>query len=297
MTNPVILLGTQSNGETLPVQVDATGRLVAEGLQGQPGEPGSPGEPGEPGPPGQPGQPGETGPPGKDGEGVPLPYGEEGTYLGIVDGVPKWNKLDISVVNPGPYLYTDPSLPPGNGAGPAIWLAEGEKYEGMEQWDDYLRTLPCWDDPGSTEYQGVGTYYTEPFRLRFELENKLGDILRLHIRFRCLTSQSGSNAVVEVVPTDDSNISIIDNQRSVTRPSGEWLLIDFDAVFLLNRENLGTREFTFNRYIGSYLQGSEYYVCTSYRLEDSSTFLMKEYVQMKNRINEFKQAEAQLRPR
>ena len=37
MTNPVILLGTQSNGETLPVQVDATGRLVAEGLQGPPG--------------------------------------------------------------------------------------------------------------------------------------------------------------------------------------------------------------------------------------------------------------------
>jgi len=32
MTNPVILLGTQSNGETLPVQVDEFGRLVAEGL-------------------------------------------------------------------------------------------------------------------------------------------------------------------------------------------------------------------------------------------------------------------------
>jgi hypothetical protein len=32
MTNPVILLGTQSNGETLPVQVDATGRRVANGL-------------------------------------------------------------------------------------------------------------------------------------------------------------------------------------------------------------------------------------------------------------------------
>ena len=43
MTNPVILLGTQSNGETLPVQVDATGRLVAEGLQGQVGPEGPPG--------------------------------------------------------------------------------------------------------------------------------------------------------------------------------------------------------------------------------------------------------------
>ena len=35
MTDPVVLYGTQSNGETLPVQVDDTGRLVAEGLQGQ----------------------------------------------------------------------------------------------------------------------------------------------------------------------------------------------------------------------------------------------------------------------
>ena len=43
MTNPVILLGTQSNGETLPVQVDATGRLVAEGLPGPEGPEGPPG--------------------------------------------------------------------------------------------------------------------------------------------------------------------------------------------------------------------------------------------------------------
>ena len=49
MTNPVILLGTQSNGETLPVQVDAFGRLVAEGLQGPEGPEGPPGEDGPPG--------------------------------------------------------------------------------------------------------------------------------------------------------------------------------------------------------------------------------------------------------
>ena len=43
MTDPVILLGTQSNGETLPVQVDEFGRLVAEGLKGDPGDPGNDG--------------------------------------------------------------------------------------------------------------------------------------------------------------------------------------------------------------------------------------------------------------
>ena len=61
MTNPVVLYGTQSNGETLPVQVDATGRLVAEGLQGEPGEKGDKGDQGDPGPQGPPGEPGTGG--------------------------------------------------------------------------------------------------------------------------------------------------------------------------------------------------------------------------------------------
>ena len=46
MTDPVILLGTQSNGETLPVQVNSSGQLVAEGLQGPKGEDGAQGPPG-----------------------------------------------------------------------------------------------------------------------------------------------------------------------------------------------------------------------------------------------------------
>lgn len=45
-----ILYGTQSNGETLPVQVNEFGQLVAQGL---PGEQGIQGPPGEPGPVGE----------------------------------------------------------------------------------------------------------------------------------------------------------------------------------------------------------------------------------------------------
>ena len=53
-----ILYGTQSNGETLPVQVNEFGQLVAQGIPGAPGEPGAPGAPGAPGPPGPEGPPG-----------------------------------------------------------------------------------------------------------------------------------------------------------------------------------------------------------------------------------------------
>lgn len=62
MTNPVILYGTQSNGETLPVQVDETGRLVAEGLPGPEGPQGEQGPQGEPGPAGEPGSGGSEPP-------------------------------------------------------------------------------------------------------------------------------------------------------------------------------------------------------------------------------------------
>ena len=73
MTDPVVLYGTQSNGETLPVQVDDTGRLVAEGLQGQEGPPGPPGQPGA------------------DGGAFPLPPDPyEGALLGWLNGGLAW---------------------------------------------------------------------------------------------------------------------------------------------------------------------------------------------------------------
>ena len=82
MTNPVILLGTQSNGETLPVQVDATGRLVAEGLQGEQGEQGIQGPPGPPGPSGE----------------IELPPDPwEGAFLGWSNGQLAWLTTGITI--------------------------------------------------------------------------------------------------------------------------------------------------------------------------------------------------------
>lgn len=86
MTNPVVLLGTQSNGETLPVQVDATGRLVAEGLQGPEGPPGPPGV----------------------GELPPDPF--EGALLGWINGELAWVNSSIPIAPGvfGPISAWDP---------------------------------------------------------------------------------------------------------------------------------------------------------------------------------------------
>ena len=78
MTNPVLLLGTQSNGETLPVQVNSFGQLVAEGLQGPEGPQGPPGPEGPQGPQG----------PGGGIELPPDPY--EGALLGWLNNELAW---------------------------------------------------------------------------------------------------------------------------------------------------------------------------------------------------------------
>lgn len=48
-----ILFGTTADGSTLPVQVNESGQLVAQGLPGPQGQQGEPGEPGPPGPAGE----------------------------------------------------------------------------------------------------------------------------------------------------------------------------------------------------------------------------------------------------
>ena len=92
MTDPVILLGTQSNGETLPVQVNQFGQLVAQGLDGAIGPEGPRGP---------------EGPPGPQGDGVPDYAGvEDGWILMIVAGQPTWVPAQDPSSGPliGPWL-------------------------------------------------------------------------------------------------------------------------------------------------------------------------------------------------
>ena len=80
MTDPVILLGTQSNGETLPVQVNQFGQLVAEGLQGPPGP---------------------EGPSGTCPDLPPDPY--EGALLGWLNGGLAWIGSEPVPIPPGSF--------------------------------------------------------------------------------------------------------------------------------------------------------------------------------------------------
>ena len=173
MTNPVILLGTQSNGETLPVQVDATGRLVAEGLKGDTGDPGSQGPPGGSFP--LPPDPYEGALLGwLDGElawiGTPpvvLPEGMFGPILSYVEGQVVVEGKVLEGVENGVYLtQTDiegnPTNPLWNQS--AIWSTGGTSPEG-----DPVSLPTCFDGDETTKGGAAGgTLWTPPEPILYE---------------------------------------------------------------------------------------------------------------------------------
>ena len=143
MTDPVILLGTQSNGETLPVQVDAFGRLVAEGLQGPEGPEGP------------------TGPPGPEGPSFELPPDPyEGALLGWLNNELAWIGTPPVPIPPGVFgpitdwnsesgiLQVEGPIPPEVGNGVYLWQCERDGtlymngYLPTETWTDYATGSP-----------------------------------------------------------------------------------------------------------------------------------------------------------
>ena len=137
MTDPVIHLGTQSNGETLPVQVDGFGRLVAEGLQGSEGPPGA------------------QGPPGADGGSFPLPPDPyEGALLGWLNNELAWIGSPPVPIPPGVFgpitgwnaqdglLTVEGEIPAAVGSGVYVWQCNQDGTYFTEGWN----TSQVWSD-------------------------------------------------------------------------------------------------------------------------------------------------------
>ena len=150
MTDPVILLGTQSNGETLPVQVDGFGRLVAEGLQGPEGPEGP------------------QGPPGPEGPSFVLPPDPyEGALLGWLNNELAWVGTPPVPIPPGvfgPIVSWDPNSgfldiegPIPDDIGPGVYV-----YQCDEQGNYYTagwNTSQVWSDfvaPDTSFYPDAG---------------------------------------------------------------------------------------------------------------------------------------------
>ena len=291
MTNPVILLGTQSNGETLPVQVDATGRLVAEGLQGQPGDPGSQGEKGDKG------DPGPKGADGADGAGVPSPYGGEGSYLWIKDGAPAWTTGE----DPGPGPEPEPDVIfnglPGRGNGIELFDSSGNLTNPPDETpDSWARKQSNWWDPNQTKegiiFNNGGNDFnsgSQSNNFEMEMSNSFGKVLEImftaNIEYITTSAWQG-NLVIE--QTDQYIVPI--------RSEVPFEKINYETSYLNTTVTMG---FLLNREVTSYapkfvfnwsFAGLKWSIFNGWRLVDPGLYAVEQQMRAQKEIEDLRRA-------
>lgn len=250
MTNPVVLFGTQSNGETLPVQVDATGRLVAEGLQGEPGEQGPPGPPGLP----------------------QLPSGEfEGAVLGWVDGALAWLEPSglpqplgiegqiIQMHNDEAVWVTAPEVPPVFVA-PVILTNDtyldsdkfgmfdnfGNKPVITTTWDKYAREQPFWTALKSSSAAGLSYKNATSITGSFNMDNQFGRVLEIGVgcKNKCTGGKYGSYPWKLVASASSGNLVPIRVEHSYSAKPNNYGETTTKLQWLINREDIGDFQVT-----------------------------------------------------
>ena len=271
-----ILYGTQSNGETLPVLVDQFGNLLAKGIEGEPGTPGLPGTPGEPGGEGPPG------PKGDPGEGVPLPYGPDGAYLQIIDGVPAWTDDPGPGPGPGPgpdpnivsetiwtnyNLYTDANVPI-DPPDPLAWLFATDSWG-----DPYAQTLegPRAVPDGNTKYWD-DTY---------QLTNSFGKVITIGYMVNW-NAIAGKEFPPLQVTTTENNAQLVSSTFTALRvEKGMDGWNGGEISWLLNRE---ISTFTTRAQIDDGFMSSPKVILRKYTLEDPGTFALRRQMQLEQQI-------------
>ena len=215
-----ILYGTQSNGETLPVLVDQFGNLLAKGIEGQPGQPGQPGTPGEPGGEGPPG------PKGDPGEGVPLPYGGEGSSLIIANGEPAWS-----------YPPEPPSLMIWTNSADSTATDDNNGLISPADNAEYAKSLPSWLSTETESLAGCCIHWydrgtTPPATpskfVEFDFENSFSKVVTLYVISRAKRRDSGATYNKSLFsPVEGSNISevILRPHREEGPPRRDPLLV------------------------------------------------------------------------
>ena len=199
MSDPVILWGTQSNGETLPVQVNELGQLVAEGLQGPEGPIGPEGPPGPSGelPDGavdgnvlswENGEATWADPP----SGLPEPMGIEGQIIQIVNSEPVW-VTNNAVPNPSPNKITAVTGSTNCATGVGIFDDDGVCQPNGTEWDTFARYLNCWRNLDPTIQTGISSAASSRLTVSFDVEIQRDAVLEIGT---AVQAQKGGNESV-----------------------------------------------------------------------------------------------------
>ena len=283
-----ILYGTTSEGESLPVQVNETGQLVAQGLRGEPGEPGGKGDKGDPGEPGPPGSPGEDG---ADGVGVPQPYGEEGSYLWIKDGEPAWTTGEDPAPEPEP---TDDQViftASGESFTPSYAISQfNSKMDWITDFNAHMKSLPSWEDSLSSKKMGVGWNDGNMAYTKAAFKSAFGKVLELDV---FSVKSVGDMQAQNYEWTYRLQCDSWDNFQQIRTeykfyPSVNQMQVRKIETFsvLVTRDNFDWN-FTFRLFgVWEDSQSTDGCWLHAWRLVDADTYLMREHIRQQKRIQE-----------
>lgn len=268
-----ILLGTQSNGDTLPVQVNEFGQLVAKGIDGSQGEPGAQGQPGETGPPGQ---------PGPAGEGVPQPYGAEGTYLRIQSGVPTW--LEGPPEPPDPAVVLTDSISPSVASTRVFINDTGGRDYPTSGYDDWLRAQSYFESP-VFEKKGLGVdgSVTNDW-YEFNLVGAQGLVFEVAIAFKKPVSSSGGTVNITLQSNNPQLAGVVDSLQEREDDGRVEGLLKF--TYLVNAAEINNVRLSFEAKTSFGGDGEEYALVQSYQLMEPTTYAMRRMEELRTAIRE-----------
>jgi hypothetical protein len=265
--------------EKIPNDVEIKGDLTVTGLingsdgVGEPGPPGPPGDPGVEGPPGEKGDPGE---------GIPIPYGEEGTVLGISSGQPAWIN---STPGPAPPDYS------------VTWVNIQQTSFCVDQTGasitpsnelTYLSGLDSWLNRSNFELAGSKRLVStneEPNQtpLRFDFDKAYGKVVHLYFTAIYRMGDAGPYPWNNRWNWNNDNFVLIGTEGpAMTDPVvGQDLNAGWRISWLINRE-VATADFDFMVY-------AAYSELVAYRfrgmeLEDAGAFAVKQQYEMQKNL-------------
>ena len=270
-----ILYGTTGDGTTLPVLVDQFGNLLAKGIEGQPGDPGQPGQPGPPGEPGQPGQPGAPG------EGVPKPYGEDGSYLRIVSGVPTWAEGP-----PTPPVATDfltDQISP-NPFGVRTFINEDEISESLSSgYDEWIKAQSYFETPEASR-KGLGqTEGNISDWFEFDITDANGLILEMYVSVQSIGQSNGGTVEMGLSHNSGGITTVTGSSRGKISNEKYSALQRYE--YLINSSEIYGVRFTWTCETAGSVAGDNYALLQSYKLLSPGSYAIKQVAEIRAKFD------------
>ena len=222
------------------------------------------------------------------GSGLPAP-GPEGSILAIENGAPAWvGKSDLCA--PDPSIDRVIFKPDPNAETPAIAISQfGTEMDWITDNNAHMRSLPSWDDPGSQYPMGFGKVGRTRTGFTVECEKTFGMVLHITIDFMLASGASDLNpgfpAYVRC-ETSSPNVQVIRDSHSINPGTGKTHHTTNQFSYLIVRDDMSIDFLAWQEAFGIGNYENSFCCIQHFSLEDSESFLMRNYFQQQQKIDE-----------